>query len=238
MGFGKDLETAEMKYQEDRSAEDTRFGQLVEELVMALRVDNSYRASCVVEELIKNGLGNMLDDQVMAWKFHLVGTLTVILVINRERGPLSGQLRKDKETFAQKIADAETVPELQEIYREIVRVFCRRDDKDFGSYSTLVQRVIDLTERDLTEQLTLQYFAEKLNVNSSYLSNLFRKETGVTITEYVTSKRIRLAGILLRHTQSSVRVIAKKAGIPDVQYFSRLFKKKTGLTPTQYRMNG
>jgi len=115
--------------------------------------------------------------------------------------------------------------------------FCDMNSlKEIQRYSLLVQTVLQTVDRDLSQPLTLQDFAKKLNVNSSYLSNLFSKEVGVTLTEYVTAQRISYAADLLLTTQEPIKTVAKKAGIPDVQYFSRLFKKRTGQTPSQYRM--
>ena len=72
--------------------------------------------------------------------------------------------------------------------------------------------------------------------NSSYLSNLFRKEVGMTITEYVTNHRILHAADLLLTSMQPVKTIAKQVGFADVQYFSRVFKKKMGKTPSQFRL--
>jgi len=112
---------------------------------------------------------------------------------------------------------------------------CSVNEKAKIRYPSLVQKIMECVSMDLQQPLTLQYFASLFNVNSSYLSNLFHKHTGVTITEYVTKVRIDHASTLLAYTREPVRDIARKVGITDVQYFSRLFKRLTGLTPTQYR---
>ena len=119
---------------------------------------------------------------------------------------------------------------------EMVRDYCRMIRlKSFRNYSLLVQKIILTVDIDLGQPLTLKYFAGRLNVNGSYLSSLFHRETGMTITEYVTSRRIQRAANLLLTSHIPVKTVAKQVGINDVNYFGRLFKKQFGQTPSQYR---
>ena len=94
---------------------------------------------------------------------------------------------------------------------------------------------ITLITADLASDLNLKTIAKTLNVNPSYLSSLFKKEVGVTLTEYVTSKRIEHAVFLLNSTSMQISTIALYCGITDVQYFSKIFKKQIGKSPSEYR---
>ena len=73
-----------------------------------------------------------------------------------------------------------------------------------------------------------------LNVNRSYLSSLFRRQTGRKLTDYVTSARIEYAANLILYSQFSVTAAAAAVGYSDVSYFTRLFKRVLGTTPAQY----
>jgi len=77
--------------------------------------------------------------------------------------------------------------------------------------------------------------AQLQGINASYLSSLFRRETGQTVTDYVNRKRIRLAMRLLGTTKLQVQTVALRCGISDVNYFSKLFRKYTQRTPKEYR---
>ncbi|MCM1221637.1 MAG: AraC family transcriptional regulator [Lachnospiraceae bacterium] len=83
--------------------------------------------------------------------------------------------------------------------------------------------------------LSLSAMAQVLQINASYLSTLFRKETGVTLTDYVNKKRIDHAVMLLNSSDAYIQNIASACGIPDVNYFTKLFKKYIGKTPKEYR---
>ena len=92
-----------------------------------------------------------------------------------------------------------------------------------------------LIDSDLSANLSLSSLAATQNVSSGYLSTIFKRETGKTITEYISDERIKLASRLLTTTHLQIQTIALHCGIIDVQYFSKTFKKKTGKTPKEYR---
>ena len=100
-----------------------------------------------------------------------------------------------------------------------------------------MQHVILRIETDLVADLSLKAHADHLNVNASYLSNLFKKETGITLTEYVNRTRIDHAIFLLNTTDMQILNIAQSCGVPDVNYFTKLFKRIIGKTPKEYRQD-
>ena len=103
------------------------------------------------------------------------------------------------------------------------------------NYSLPIQRVITRIHFDLTADLSLKATANFLNTNASYLSNLFKKETGYTLTNYVNKKRIEHAIFLLSTTTLPISSIAQQCGILDDNYFTKLFKRQYHMTPSQYR---
>jgi AraC-like DNA-binding protein len=102
-------------------------------------------------------------------------------------------------------------------------------------YSKPIRDAIFLIQSDLSADLSLAAIAERLNLTHSYLSNLFCKEVGQTLSAFVLGKRIRRAQHLLTTTPLSIQDIAWEVGIPDANYFTRLFKRETGETPRKYR---
>lgn len=100
----------------------------------------------------------------------------------------------------------------------------------------LVQKVVTRIDFDLTADLSLRATAQALNVNASYLSTLFKRETGETFTNYVNRKRMEQAAYLLSSTQMPVSAVAQSCGISDDNYFTKLFKRAKGMTPMQFRL--
>lgn len=138
--------------------------------------------------------------------------------------------------FAHKIEQLTSVSEIEELMREMFRSYCRLVRKhSMKDYSPPVARTIILIDSDLTADLSLSALAKAQGVSPSYLSALFRRETGQTLTDYVNGKRVKFAMQLLKTTSLQIQTIAQHCGIIDVHYFSRIFKKYAGKTPKEYR---
>ncbi|MBR2876924.1 MAG: AraC family transcriptional regulator [Clostridia bacterium] len=138
--------------------------------------------------------------------------------------------------IAKKIELRTTVDDLYALMLDMVKIYCQLVNKhSVKSYSPTVQKIIVMIESDLTADLTLADLASSININASYLSTVFKKETGKTVTSYVNEKRIELAQELLKTTNLQIQTIAQYCGILDVHYFTRLFKKITNLSPKQFR---
>ena len=204
-------------------------------LLLAVRESNEYQTQKSLSALLRKGMPGELNDVVQEWRFCMVRLLTLMSFMMRGKGIGNRYLEQLGSEYLRKIEAADSVAVCKKLLVEIVKTYTAMGKGELEKYSALVQHIVTETEMDLTKPLTLTYFSSQLNVNSSYLSNLFRHETGTTITEYVTGKRISHAANLLRFTREPVKTVAKMVGISDVQYFSRVFKKRMGVTPTQYR---
>ena len=138
--------------------------------------------------------------------------------------------------MAKKIETFHTMADGAELLQSMVHKYCLLvKNHSMQHYSKLVQHVILRIENDLTADLSLRANAQQFSVNASYLSALFRKETGSTLTDYVNRMRIDHAIFLLNVTDMQIQTIAQYCGIPDVNYFTKLFKRSVGKTPKEYR---
>ncbi|MCD8023583.1 MAG: helix-turn-helix transcriptional regulator, partial [Lachnospiraceae bacterium] len=77
--------------------------------------------------------------------------------------------------------------------------------------------------------------SRELYISERYLSRSFTRETGLTLSEYITEKRIDYAKELLTGTTLSITDISLKVGYNFAAYFAKIFKEKTGMTPNQWR---
>lgn len=83
--------------------------------------------------------------------------------------------------------------------------------------------------------INLDMLANQVSMNPSYFSVLFKKEEGISLTDYIVNVRINKAMEYLRDPQFKVYEVATKTGFNDEKYFSKVFKKKVGVTPTEYK---
>lgn len=138
--------------------------------------------------------------------------------------------------FAKIIEELQSLDDADELFYYMIKKYCRLvSTHSQKNYSLLIQKAITRIDADITAELSLTSLAEMLNVNSSYLSSLFKKETGLTLTQYINKGRIEKAKHLLNTTNMQIQSIAQTCGILDVNYFTKIFKKYTGKTPNEFR---
>lgn len=101
--------------------------------------------------------------------------------------------------------------------------------------SNVVEKVQDYMLEHLGEEFSRERIAEKVYLNPAYLSRLFRRETGLSLTDYIVKLRIMKAKEQLEYSNQKVSDIAFEVGYSNFSHFSKLFKKTTGLTPQEYR---
>ena len=141
---------------------------------------------------------------------------------------LSAQLAKRVETV-------NSVKEATKLRGEMVRKYCFLvRNYSLRGRSPVIQKVVNHINLNLTQDLSLKRLSAEYSVNASYLSALFKKEMGVTLTDYISQQRIRRAIMLLNSSSLQIQDVASESGIYDVNYFRKLFKKVTGKTPTEY----
>ena len=103
-----------------------------------------------------------------------------------------------------------------------------------ADYTVFVKRYI---EEHYMNPIQLGNLALVVHVSQSYLSNRFKRETGMNFTQYLMKYRMEKAKELLRTTTDSCKVIAESVGYPDYPQFSKMFKKQEGMSPAEYQKN-
>lgn len=175
-------------------------------------------------------------DSLRSRKNYLIILKTLLRKAAEQGGVHPLHIHRLSSRYAEEIENVRTVTESMKLQDEMMRSFCQLvKNHSLKNYSYYVGQVITLVQYDLTADLRLKTIAEQLSVNANYLSELFHKEYGSTVTDFVRTERISHGIRLLETTKLSVQQISADCGIPDTSHFIRLFKKQTGLTPNQYR---
>ncbi|PKJ52262.1 helix-turn-helix domain-containing protein [Bacillus sp. SN10] len=102
-------------------------------------------------------------------------------------------------------------------------------------YSNTITACLNYISQNIYQKISLSKLAELLHVNSTYLSSLFKKEVGITLSQYIQREKIEEAKKLLTLTSYSLLDICLWLKFNDQSYFNRIFKKITTMTPKQYR---
>lgn len=138
--------------------------------------------------------------------------------------------------YARRIEATTSTAAAQQLMQEMMGGYCRLVKKHaMARYSAPVRKALVTIDADLSEDLSLATLAAMQGISPGYLSTLFKREVGQTLTDYVNSHRMEQAVRLLRSGTLQVQTVAQYCGIPDVNYFSKLFKRYVGLSPREFR---
>jgi YesN/AraC family two-component response regulator len=103
-------------------------------------------------------------------------------------------------------------------------------------YSRPVIQCMEYIDLHLHMPIRLAELAEHVQLNPSYLSVLFKKETGVPVSEYVLNRRIDTAKNMLLYSEYSASQISEILTFSSQSHFIRVFKKKESMTPREYKV--
>ena len=156
-----------------------------------------------------------------------------------------------------------TVGQIRELFAKISEEYRKNDGASFGILSCYtkilfyiilrnaknrhpidvtnrtVASVIEVMKNELSSYITLKGMAKRFSVSEEHLSRIFKKETGVGFSSYLTFLRMKKAEELLLHSsESRITEIAYACGFSDSNYFSSQFKKLHGVSPKKFQKNG
>ncbi|GMQ64716.1 response regulator [Vallitalea sp. AN17-2] len=134
-------------------------------------------------------------------------------------------IESKKEVYEQDVEELETALDFREYDKT-----CKGEGK-----IKYVVKAIKCIENDYYNDVNIKDVAEKLYITESYLSRLFKKETGYTFVDYLTRYRCKKAIQLLQEENIKIYQVAELVGFNDSRYFSSIFKKYVGITPTQLK---
>jgi len=148
----------------------------------------------------------------------------------------------DVKGYLLKPVDTEALVEILSKLKVILdtekKAFKERFSLTEGPYTQeeIVSIVRQFIKENYTENININFIAERFNYSSSYLSRLFTQYTGISPYRYLIELRINRAKHLLQsHKELSIKQIGEMVGYPDQGYFSRIFKRITGKSPQEFR---
>ena len=133
------------------------------------------------------------------------------------------------------------LPVFQQGLWRMTRSICDRAEARLRQASPKIRpeiyRTMAYIQAHLTENIQREQLGKLVNYDGVYLIKLFKEETGMTFTDYMTLARMLLAQELLCETDIPIRDIVTRCGYTDFSYFSARFKKICGMTPHEWRAN-
>ena len=165
--------------------------------------------------------------------------LTLARVASHESGNDSISCYSRYQKYSTKLIDAKNYETIAKIVEKCAIEFAR-NSHDMSkytndSYSPMTNKCIQRIIERLPDKISLDELAKELHISAKYLSALFNKETGSSITDFMQDLRVNEAKHLLTNTELSYLEISTLLNFSSQSYFNCIFKKKTDLTPKEFR---
>lgn len=195
------------------------------------------RKLCKEPLMDKPGLGTLSKNALQNMKYHFVITTALVARYCIEGGMALSAAYSLSDFYIQKADMCKTVKAVSDLHPIMCEDYTKRM-RSLGKQkicSKQVAECIDYIYDHLHTRITVEILASHVGLNPSYLSRLFKKETGFTISSYIQSKKIETAKNMLIYSDYALSQIASILAFPSQSYFTEIFRKNTGMTPSRYR---
>lgn len=214
----------------------------------SLTIDEQKQLLLALERLDREGVQRLIESVFDSLSHLPLHFPTVQLVVREllhigDKAWMSSQTTYDTDTATsaslpsrRELSTLENIDELQRWTQHYYDVLLEQIARwrSVGPHSRHISQAIQLILEHYEDSLSLESAARHVGLNPSYLSRLFKEETGSTFSEYLNRIRIGAACKLLEMGGYSVKEISRKAGFPNYNYFFKVFKEMTGVTPQAY----
>lgn len=184
-----------------------------------------------------SGTGVLSDDPLRNLKYHFVVTIALVTRFCVEGGMEMETAYTLSDMYILKADKCLYENQLHALHREAVLEFTRQMNRlaHENVYSKPVIMIMDYIYDNLHSRISEQDIAEYVSLSTSYISRLFKKEVGVTISTYIAVKRVETAQNMLKYSEHSPADIANYLAFTSHSHFISVFKKYTGMTPNEFR---
>ena len=148
---------------------------------------------------------------------------------------INARLKIDEAKYMSDVYKSESVVEIGEVLKEIGKKIGGLIVESQGNDINVISKIKNHIKSNYYQGFTINNIAKYVHMSPTYISYLFKKETGMTVLEYATTIRMEKACELLVSTDRSVLEICFDVGYVEQGYFTKQFKKFSGLTPTEYK---
>lgn len=205
------------------------------ELFYCLRSGNLHKACAIVDELFEETITASLPPAPEVVKGFCDELAFLINRVFSEKLSPEEMKQIERHFLYIKNLSSYKLKELQGNIKELCRMGCELIQKrHVEDTNQVVEQVIEHIRQNVASNMTVNDYAKLVYLSGSYFANLFKKVTGMTVVQFVTTERMEQAKMMLVEGKQ-VQEIAQALGYEDRPHFSELFKKHTGMTPSEFK---
>lgn len=202
-----------------------------------VRVGDPRAAEEHVRILFSGLPGKVSEDPIRNIKYLTVASATLASRAAIEAGMDTERAYNISDLYIQKMDALQTMEELKALNEDMFLFYAKEVaslDKR-SVYSKPITLCLDFIYNNLYRQISVEELAEESDLSPSYLSTLFKKEVGLSITAYIMEKKMEAARNMLKYSEYSYAEISSILAFSSQSHFIRAFKKHNGDTPRAYR---
>lgn len=187
--------------------------------------------------LSTTGMGVLSPSSIRNIRYHFIVSVALITRFCIEGGLPTETAYTLSDLYIQRADAIQKEESIADLHKEMIFDFTTlmQNKKTQAVMSKVVLQAINYIHKHLRSPLKESEIAAELNLNSSYLSSLFKQETGMGLKSYIQSARIEAAKNMLKYSEYDYAIISNYLCFSSHSYFISVFKKHTGLTPKEYR---
>lgn len=185
------------------------------------------------------GLGTLSHHPLRNQKYHLIVLTAMITRFCIEEGLPHEEGYTMSDFYIQQIDLAADTRKLSQIKQEVITDFTKtmHDLKRRRPASLPVIRAMDYIDQHLTSPLTVREIADAVSCHPDYLSRLFKKETGMTVSRFLLEQKCHCARYMLENSNATCTEIAAFLNFSSCSHFIERFRQWEGMTPEAYRQS-
>lgn len=191
----------------------------------------------LMSPLNSEGFGVLSENPIRNIRYHLIISIAMITRFCMEAGMPAEEAYTLSDLYIQKADKATTEDAISALHKEMIFDFTRRmrNFRKEQIYSKPICQCLDYIYDYLHTPIRLQDLAEHVNLNPAYLSSLFKKQVGISISSYIRMVRIDAAKNMLRYSEYTPIEISNYLCFSSHSYFIQTFRQETGMTPRTYQ---
>lgn len=215
---------------------------------------HSYGEETLAYEYIKQGDMKAVTEGIRIFQSSSVGHLSNNPLRNRQylfvaattlaaHYAIEGGLDAEKayiasDLFIQRADNAVTISELFALHKEMLTFYTEQvaTHRRNHSFSKPVLQCMEYIYYHLHETISGEILAQITDLDRAYLSTLFHKETGSTLSNYIVSRKMEAAENMLKYSEYSLSEISEFLNFSSYSYFAKVFRQKHAMTPREYRL--
>lgn len=196
-------------------------------------------------EVVKNlftplggeGFGKLCDDYLQNLKYHLVISIAMVARCCINGGLPHEEAYNMSDVYIQQTDACTSKKDIDDVHYRMTVEFTKRMRRIVNNkaYSKPVSIALDYISDHLHDKILVKDIAAAIGCTLPYISRIFHDETGISISEYISQKKVEAAANMLQFSDFTASEISCYLNFSSQSYFIKVFKKYIGISPKEYK---